>query len=101
MKGTRPLKIALHDVIKVLDLISKRKCMTKFKAAARKNNAVMLVEPATVNFVKDFMASNAMHNHPIGKHVINPRVAAPAARAMRGAAPGGGSPDFECDFSKH
>jgi hypothetical protein len=101
MTGTKPLKIALHDVIKALELISKRKRMGKFKTAAQENKAVMLVEPATVNFVKDFMADNGMHNHPIGKHIINPRVVAPAGRAMRGAALGAGSKDFECDFSKH
>jgi hypothetical protein len=102
MTGTKPLKIGLHDVIKVLEVIGRRKRMGKFKTAAKKNNAVMLVEPATVNFVKDFMVKNGMHNHPVGKHVVNARDTSIAVSGMRGAAAAGPPKDpFECDLSKH
>ena len=29
----------------------------------------MLVEPATVNFVKDFIVTNDMHEDPVGNYI--------------------------------
>jgi hypothetical protein len=105
MKGKKPLKIGLHDVIRVLKVIDDEGHMSKFTTAAKKKKTVMLVDPNTVNFIKDFMVENNMHDHPIGKHVVNARTApAGAALGMRaGAAAAGGPPKdpFECDLSRH
>jgi hypothetical protein len=103
MTGKKPMKIGLHDVIRALKVIDDHGHMAKFTRAAKKKKAMMLVEPATVNFVKDFIVKNDMHAHPLGKHIVNPR-AVPMATAARkrSAAPAGPAKDrFECDFSKH
>ena len=102
MTGKKPMKIGLHDVIRALKVIDDHGHMDKFTRAAKKQKAMMLVEPATVNFVKDFIVKNDMHAHPVGEHIVNPR-AVPMARAARArvAAPAARSKDFECDFSKH
>ncbi len=98
MKGKKPLKIGLHDVIRALKVIEEHGQMDRFTKAAKKKKARMLVEPDTVNFVKDFMAKNDMHEHPVGRHIVNPVVVAAAAS---GPAPGGTPKDkFECDFRK-
>ncbi|MEH2589275.1 hypothetical protein [Bradyrhizobium sp. AZCC 1721] len=104
MKGKKPMKIGLHDVIRALKVIDDHGHMDKFTKAAKKKKAMMLIEPATVNFVKDFIVKNDMHAHPVGKHIANPRVAPRAAVAARklAAAPVVQAKDpFECDFSKH
>jgi hypothetical protein len=102
MKGKKPLKIGLHDVIRALKVIDDHGHMSKFVAAAKKKKAVVLVDPQTVNFVKDFVVKNDMHEHPIGTIIVNPRMAA-AAPAKTAAKAGSGPPKdpFECDFSKH
>jgi len=104
MKGKKPLKIGLHDVIRALKVIDDHGHMSKFKTAAKKKKAVMLVDPKTVNFIKDFMVKNDMHEHPVGKHIVNARIArAGAAPGMRAAAApvGAAAKDpYECNFSK-
>jgi hypothetical protein len=102
MTGTKPMKIGLHDVIRALKVIDDHGHMAKFSRAAKKQKAMMMVDPGTVNFVKDFMVENEMHAHPVGKHIVNAR-AVPMARTARArvAAPAARSKDFECDFSKH
>jgi hypothetical protein len=102
MKGKKPLKIGLHDVIKTLKVIEDHGHMSKFRAAAKKNKAVMLVNPETVNFVKDFMVKNDMHRHPVGKIIVNARTtAARGAKAAAAVAGKAAKDPFECDFSKH
>jgi hypothetical protein len=102
MTGKKPMKIGLHDVIRALKVIDDHGHMAKFTRAAKKEKAMMLVEPATVNFVKDFIVENDMHAHPVGKHIVNPRaVPTGAARGRVAAAAGPAKDPFECDFSKH
>jgi hypothetical protein len=102
MKGKKPLKIGLHDVIKALKAIEDHGHMDKFRRAAKKNKAVMLVDPQTVNFVKDFMAKNDMHEDPVGKIIVNARKTAARGATAAAAVAGTAAKDpFECDFSKH
>jgi 4-hydroxyphenylpyruvate dioxygenase-like putative hemolysin len=102
MKGKKPLKIGLHDVIKALKVIEDHGHMSKFRTAAKKNKAVMLVNPQTVNFVKDFMVKHDMHKHPVGKHIVNARTAATrGAKTASAVAATAAKDPFECDFSKH
>jgi hypothetical protein len=103
MTGTKPMKIGLHDVIRALKVIDDHGHMAKFTRAAKKQKAMMLVDPATVNFVKDFMVKHDMHRHPVGKIIVSPR-ATPTAKAARARALTAAAPAkdrFECDFSKH
>ncbi len=103
MTGKKPMKIGLHDVIRALKVIDDHGHMAKFTRAAKKNRILMLAEPATVNFVKDFIVKYDMHAHPIGKHIVNPRSGPMAATTQRRMAAKAGPPKdpFECDFSKH
>lgn len=101
MKGKKPMKIGLHDVIRALKLIDDRGHMAKFTKAAKKQKAMLLVDPATVNFVKDFIVENDMHRNRVGKIIVNPRVAPMAAGARALAATAAAKDPFECDFSKH
>jgi hypothetical protein len=103
MTGKKPMKIGLHDVIRALKVIDDHGHMDKFARAAKKQKAMMLVEPATVNFVKDFIVRNDMHEDPVGNIIVNP-CAVPTAAAVRGRAPARAprpARKFECDFSKH
>ena len=104
MTGKKPMRIGLHDVIRALKVIDEHGHMAKFTRAAKKKKAMILVEPATVNFVKDFMVRNDMHAHPVGKIIVNPRTIpmAAAARGRAGVAAAAPAKDpCECDFSKH
>ncbi|MCA6123730.1 hypothetical protein J6500_17760 [Bradyrhizobium sp. WSM 1704] len=106
MTGTKPLKIGLHDVISVIELVTKRKHVNKLKRIAKKQEMVVLVEPPTVNRVKDFMVKHKMHDHRVGKIVINPQPGPSVAESVRTMAPrrvAAAPPKkkFECDFSKH
>jgi len=104
MKGKKPLKIGLHDVIRALKVIDDHGHMSKFTTAAKKKEAVMLVDPKTVNFVKDFIVKNDMHEHPVGKHIVNARSApAGAELGMRATGPvprAAAKNPYECNFSK-
>lgn len=88
MKGKRPLKIALHDIVRVVKMLDDKKQTKKFQKAAKSNNAVVSVDAKTVNFVKDFMVKNNLHDHPIGKHIVN-------ARGLRVA-----GDRFDCNFGR-
>lgn len=99
MTGKKPLKIGLHDVIKALKVIDEHGHMDKFASASKRKKAGMLVPPETVNFVKDFILKNDMHEHPIGRHIVNAKT---TMRVAKLAAPAGGTPKdpFECSFAK-
>ena len=49
----------------------------KFEKASKRKKAFVSVHPDTVNFVKDFIADNKMHDHPIGKHIVKTKDKAP------------------------
>jgi hypothetical protein len=73
LKGKKPITIGLHDVMKLMRMIAEHGHAEKFEKAAKKKKAFISVHPDTVNFVKDFVADNEMHAHPIGKHVVKTR----------------------------
>ncbi len=71
LKGTKSVDIPAHRVAEVLSMIHDEGHTAKFKRQAEAAGAVMTLDPKTVNFVKDFVANNDMHSHPVGKQVVN------------------------------
>lgn len=111
LKGSTPLKIALHDIITALREIDRKKLTSKFVREAKKNEAFARIDPTTVNFVKDFFADNNLYKGKVGKHIVNAKWpqrgsarAAKARRGLVGAVAGVRSPAardrFDCDFGK-
>jgi hypothetical protein len=100
LKGTKPITIGLHDVMKFMRMIDEHGHTEKFEKASKKKKAFMSVHPDTVNFVKDFVVKNEMHDHPIGKHVVKTRDKDGAtALAKKGAvAMAQHKCDFDCCF---
>jgi signal transduction histidine kinase len=90
-KGTS-YEMGLHDVVRALKVIEKHKHLDKFVRASKKKGTSVSVDADTVNFVKDFMVKNKMHNDPVGKHVVN----APQAAAKKMAVQSGDP--FKCRF---
>jgi hypothetical protein len=88
MRGKRPLKIALHDIVRVVKMLDEHKHTEKFQKAAKSKKAFATLDADAVNFVKDYVAKNNLHEHPVGKHVVN-------ARGLKVAAG-----RFDCDFGK-
>jgi signal transduction histidine kinase len=85
-------KMGLHDVVRALKVIDKHQHMNKFVKAAKQQGASVSVNADTVNFVKDFMVKNKMHNDPVGKHIVNAPKAAAPTMAMQSGDP------FKCNF---
>ena len=71
LKRGASYKLGLHDVVRALKAIDERKHLDKFVRASKQNKTSVSVDAKTVNFVKDFMVKNNMHDHPVGKHIIN------------------------------
>ena len=71
LTGEKPVNIPVHRVADVLKMIHDHGHTAKFKKQAKAADYAMSLHPATVNFVKDFVAKNAMHDDPIGKQVMN------------------------------
>jgi hypothetical protein len=84
----KPLKIPLHAVITFLKMIEEHKQTEKLAEAAKSKNAFVTVDPETVNFVKDYLVENNLHEHPIAQHVVN-------ARGLRAQ-----GDRFDCDFGR-
>ncbi len=101
MSGDKPLRISLHDVIKALQEVEDEGHMAAFVRASKKAAAMMLVEPATVNFVKSFMAAKKMQHRDVARHIINPKSPDVAVAKGMMAAPAPAKDPFECDLSKH
>src|SRR4051812_42917467 len=99
MKGSKPMKIGLHDIVRAVQVIADGGKTLAFVAAAKETKAFVSVDADTVNFVKDFFAKNDLHEHPIGKHIVNAQPAA-GAKAMAPAAPPP-TKDFDCNFGTH
>jgi hypothetical protein len=86
--------MGLHDVVRALKVIEKHGRTTKFARGAKAAGVIVNVPADTVNFVKDFMVANRMHNDPVGKHIVNAQVA-----VAQGAAAGAPQDRFKgCDF---
>ena len=48
MKGKRPLRIALHDIARVMTMINQKKQMKRFQTAAKSKRAYVTVDADTV-----------------------------------------------------
>ncbi len=70
MKGKKPRAVAFHKVANVLAVIEKHGHGRKFKRQTRAGEHTIILHPATVNFIKDFLAKNNMHTDPIGRKAI-------------------------------
>jgi hypothetical protein len=86
LKGKEPITIGLHDVMKFARMIDEHGHAEKFEKACKKKKAFVSVHPDTVNFVKDFIADNKMHAHPIGKHIVKTKDKGAAAALAAAAA---------------
>lgn len=71
LRGKKPVNIPVHRVVDVLKMIDEHGHSKKFQEQAKAAGLVMTVHPKTVNFVKDFVTANAMHEHPVGAQVSN------------------------------
>jgi hypothetical protein len=88
MKGKRPLKIALHDIVRIVKMIDDHGQTDEFQKAAKSKKAFVSVDAETVNFVKDYIVKHNLHGHPMGQHIVN-------ARGLRTA-----GDRFNCDFGQ-
>ena len=96
------MTIGLHDIVKAVQFIENHGLSAKFMRAAKKKKAFATIESAAVNFVKDFFVANALHEEPIGRHIVKPRddrrdleMVRGAPRRMETAA---ARDRFDCDF---
>ncbi len=71
LRGTKSVDIPVHRVSDVIAMIHEHGHAAKFKRQAKAAGLSMSLNPKTVNFVKDFVANNEMHGHPVGKQVVN------------------------------
>jgi hypothetical protein len=71
LKGKKSVNISAHRVAEVFAMIHEHGHTTKFKRQAKAAGISMSLAPKTVNFVKDFVANNDMHQHAVGKQVVN------------------------------
>ena len=71
LRGRTPVDIPVHRVMDVLKMIDDHGHSKKFRTQAKKAGLVMKLHPKTVNFVKDFVADNQMHEHEVGGQVVN------------------------------
>src|SRR5262249_271740 len=108
--------MSIGDVAKAFKLMADRELLSGFIRAAGREFAgrheaeqLVCIGAETANFVKQFMAKNAQHNHPTGKHIINAKgpaaatiAAAPAATiataTRASAAPAATRRRFRCNF---
>src|SRR5262245_13783477 len=84
LTGRKPVRISVAKVMKVLKMIDDNGHADRFQRASRKTLAYMTIHRDTVNFVKDFVANNNLHTHPLGARVVR--------RCRKGDDP------FDCDF---
>jgi hypothetical protein len=75
-------RMGLHDVVKALKVIERHGHLNKLVSRSKRDSKPVDVPAETVNFVKDFMVKHKMHNDRVGKHIVNARVARPAATGM-------------------
>ena len=67
----------LHDVVKALKAIEEEGHLDRFVKAAKRKETSVSFDAETVNFVKDFIVKNKMHDHPVGKHIVNAKTLDP------------------------
>lgn len=61
MKGRSNVKIPLHSVMDVIKMIHDLGHGNQFRQAAVNQGAFVTLHPQTVNFVKDYLANNNLH----------------------------------------
>jgi hypothetical protein len=71
LTGAKPVNIPAHRIADVFALIHKHGHAAKFKRQAKAAGVSVTLHPKTVNFVKDFLANNAMHTNAVGRQAIN------------------------------
>lgn len=81
-------RMGLHEVVTALKVIEEEGRREIFLRAAKRNKAFISVDARTVNFVKNFFVQKKMHQHPVGRHIVN----------ARGAL--SGDPYKPCNFGK-
>ena len=92
LKDGQTYTMGLHNVVRAFNVIEKHGHMAKFVRAAKKSGAAGTFDAKTVNFVKDFMVKQKMHNDPIGKHIVNAKQPGAAAMAAGPTGP------YNCNF---
>ena len=71
LKGNDSVRIPVHRVIDVLKMLDEHGHLENFREQAENNKLVMTLPAETINFAKDFVADNSLHEHAVGKQVIN------------------------------
>jgi hypothetical protein len=87
MKGRKPLKVPLHSVMDILKSIDDLGHSDKFRQAAKDKGTFVTIHPAAVNFVKDYLATNNLHERN------------DVARNVVGACPG--DDPYNCPYSQN
>jgi hypothetical protein len=71
LNSDQSFRVSLDDIMRALDVVEENGTLDKFLATSKKNKMMVLVDASTVNFVKEFFLINEMHDHPLGKHIVN------------------------------
>jgi hypothetical protein len=67
----KPLRVPMHSVVHFVKMLHDERHGAKFAKAARASKAVMTMHPSTVNFVKNYVADNKLHQ-PMAAKVVDP-----------------------------
>ena len=71
LRGRKPIKMSLHSVMDILKSIDDLGHSDNFRQAAKDKAAFVTVHPAAVNFVKDYLANNNLHQQSdVAKSVV-------------------------------
>ncbi|GGI26900.1 hypothetical protein [Bradyrhizobium guangdongense] len=68
---TKMLRVPLHSVVHFVRMLQDEKHAANFVKAARDSNAVVALHPATVDFVRNFVADKQLHHAMVTK-VVDP-----------------------------
>jgi hypothetical protein len=67
----KPLRVPMHSVAHFVKMLHDERHLAKFVKAARTSKAMMTMHPATVNFVRNFVANNKLQQ-PMAAKVVDP-----------------------------
>ena len=70
-KGGKHLQVPVHSVVHFVKMLHDEGHADKFVEAAKKSKAFMTMHPDSVNFVRDFLRQNALHQAMVAK-VVDP-----------------------------
>jgi hypothetical protein len=72
MKGRKGIKVPVHSVMDVIKTLQDLGHGDKFRQAAADQGAYVTLHPQTVNFVKNYMADNNLHEqNAVASDVVN------------------------------